>query len=242
MKAKPSKTIGIVGGAGPEAGALLTKKIIGVCQKEYGCVSDRDFPKIILISTPFSQMLKPGSFFQKEAKVASELSASLNFLEKGGADLLCIACNTLHAFLEKNDQKKKLVDLTKAAEPYLRETSGKTLVLCTSTSVEKRVYEFPLAIYPNRKEQELVDKTIDRVLSGKYSANDGVRIKALIALKKSADPTIQKVLLGCTEFSVLFDKFPINLNGITIVDPIDLVTKKICQLTFKESKYVRSNL
>jgi len=49
--------IGIIGGAGPLAGALLFEQIIEICQKDYGCIRDFDFPSINLVSFPFSEML-----------------------------------------------------------------------------------------------------------------------------------------------------------------------------------------
>ena len=62
-------TIGIIGGAGPMAGAIVMENIIEICQKKYLCRHDYDFPKIILVSVPFAQMLKPNSLEQKEDKV-----------------------------------------------------------------------------------------------------------------------------------------------------------------------------
>lgn len=44
---------GIIGGAAPMAGLLLYKKIIEICQKEYGCKDDSDFPYIMLLIYPF---------------------------------------------------------------------------------------------------------------------------------------------------------------------------------------------
>ncbi|NGX32922.1 MAG: hypothetical protein K1060chlam4_00979 [Candidatus Anoxychlamydiales bacterium] len=48
------------------ARALLTKKIIEICQKKYSCINDKDFPKRILFSYPFSEMLKPNTKKQIE--------------------------------------------------------------------------------------------------------------------------------------------------------------------------------
>lgn len=51
------KSIGIVGGAGPLAGVFLLERILYLSGKRYGCHKDADFPKVFLISFPFSEML-----------------------------------------------------------------------------------------------------------------------------------------------------------------------------------------
>jgi aspartate racemase len=53
------KSIGIIGGAGPLAGAFLLERVLSISNKTYGCYRDSDFPKIFLISFPFSEMLSP---------------------------------------------------------------------------------------------------------------------------------------------------------------------------------------
>ena len=76
------KTVGIIGGAGPMAGVLLTKKIIRNCQRWYGRINDYDYPKVILLSYPFAEMLTPNSALQEESKVMKQLNESLDFLTK----------------------------------------------------------------------------------------------------------------------------------------------------------------
>ena len=48
-----SKTIGIVGGAGPIASSFLYSTILEICQKQYKANDYSDFPEIILVSYPF---------------------------------------------------------------------------------------------------------------------------------------------------------------------------------------------
>ena len=53
------KSIGIIRGAGPLAGAFLLKRILSLSGEVYGCYRDADFPQIFLISFPCSEMLCP---------------------------------------------------------------------------------------------------------------------------------------------------------------------------------------
>ncbi len=228
-------TIGIVGGAGPMAGALLTKKIIANCQKVYGCNNDYDYPKIIFVSYPFSEMLKPNSVLQEESKVSRQLKEALDFLVESGADYLGIACNTLHGFLDGTCYRDQLVSLIVETQSFLSEQKfSKILVLCTSTSVQKNVHDFSSKILPSREEQELIDGIIKTVLKGTFSSEDSQRVKAFILSKVEEDPTIEGILLGCTELSVLLDAFPIETVGTKIIDPLDILSSKLCRLIFRK--------
>ncbi len=79
-------SIGIIGGAGPMAGALLFKKIIARCQKKYNCVHDEDFPEIILLNVPFAQMLKQNTKYQNELMVREQLLGSIKFMNSSGVN------------------------------------------------------------------------------------------------------------------------------------------------------------
>ncbi len=75
------KSIGIIGGAGPQAGAFLLERVLSISSKTYGCYRDSDFPKIFLISFPFSEMLSP---ILNTAKLRDELSECLSQLRHNG--------------------------------------------------------------------------------------------------------------------------------------------------------------
>lgn len=77
------KTIGIIGGAGPMASCLLNQYIVQICQNEWGCKEDRDFPSIISYSFPFSPMLSTSDAAQNDAAVTEELSFSLKEVSRG---------------------------------------------------------------------------------------------------------------------------------------------------------------
>lgn len=225
-------TIGIVGGAGPMAGALLVKKIIELCQRQYGCIHDSDFPKIILLSYPFSEMLQPDLLAGNEKQLRIELQESLDFLIEGGANYLGIACNTLHGFV-KTEGAERLIKLTDVVENDILESGyAKVLVLCTSTSLEKHVYPFSSAIFPPKNKQVIVDQLIQNVMSGEFSLHHKTVLEQLITSEQDRRGfEIDAVLVGCSELSVLVDQFP--LTGIVIIDPLELLANQICKKIFK---------
>ena len=216
------KSIGIIGGAGPLAGAFLLKRILSLSGEVYGCYRDADFPQVFLISFPFSEMLCSDMDI---AKLQKELSGCLEQLRKNGASVLAIACNTLHAFLDEKDEFNDLVHLprTLAEEISLSDTP---LVFCTSTSVQFGLHKqfFPCT-YPDTQTQQEVDRIIDQILRG---ADQSVILEKLGKLLEAQ--TTNTVILGCTELS-LFSAH-LSMPNKQIIDPLEVMANKILQKSF----------
>lgn len=216
------KSIGIVGGAGPLAGAFLLERILSISNKKYGCYRDSDFPKIFLISFPFSEMLSP---IFDNAKICGELSECLNQLRNSGASILAIACNTLHAFLDEKDELEDLIHLPRVLAKEIP-SFEKPLVLCTSTSTKFGLHKrfFPCT-YPDCQTQDQVDEIIDQILQGKD------RSVVLEKLQKLLEAQTEKVvILGCTELSLFTAS--LSLPNKLIIDPLEVVANKILEKSF----------
>lgn len=216
------KIIGIVGGAGPLAGVDLLERVLRLSNRLYGCYRDGDYPQVLLNSFPFSDMLTSE---KNSAKVKSELSYCLNQLRANGAEVLAIACNTLHTFLDDDQDKNDLVHLPR----LLGKVSCSDeipLVLCTSTSRENNVHKkFFECYYPDLSTQFKVDEMIDRILKGEESY--GI-VKDLLSLIEQSRAST--VVLGCTELS-LFVKELAECNK-RIIDPLDVLAEKILEKSF----------
>lgn len=207
--------IGIVGGAGPMAGCALLERLFRLSIEKYGCFQDADFPKVILLSFPFSEML--ASEFE-EQQVKKELQACLDELRKCGASVLAIACNTLHAFLDDNAS-----DLVHMLESVADRLSGEApLVLCTSTSRRFGVHKkyFP-CIYPEKGVQQQVDGIIEKTLKGFDMSRE---LADLLRNER------RKCVLGCTELSLYADRFQ------ECIDPLTVVAEEILNISFRRKK------
>lgn len=213
-----NKSVGIIGGAGPMAGFLQAKKLTAYCQKERGCWQDADFPKIHVLSYPFTNMLTPG----QEQTVAQELSEALTILKNQGADFRTIACNTLHSFLDPHDLDDTFVSLIDVTRAHVQNSGYENvLVLCTSTSARHAIHTIGATTVPKGEDQIYIDKLIEKVLKGHHREEDSRALAQFI----DAHPDIDAALLGCSELSVLFDDYPSELPHI--IDPLDLVTQHI---------------
>lgn len=216
------KSIGIIGGAGPLAGAFLLEKILNLSSKIYGCYKDADFPKIFLISFPFSEMLSKNI---NAIKLREELNACLKQLRNNGASVLAIACNTLHAFLDESDELDDLVHLPKELAKKIP-PSENPMVFCTSTSVQFGLHKrFFSCTYPDSQTQREVDKIIDLILQGMDRKPILEKLERLLRAQSE-----KSMILGCTELSLFMSD--LSLPNKLIIDPLDVVANKILQKSF----------
>lgn len=216
------KSIGIIGGAGPLAGVFLLERIVSLSNKTYGCCKDSDFPKIILLSFPFSEMLTPQF---DPAKLQIELKACLQQLRNNGASVLAIACNTLHAFLDKEDDLNDLVHLPRSVATTIPD-SEKPLIFCTSTSSRFGLHQqFFDCCYPDSETQREIDCVINQILKG---VNNEIILEELRRLIRAQDA--QQIVLGCTELSLFSSQ--LALPNKLIIDPLEVVAKKILEKVF----------
>lgn len=201
-------TIGIISGAGPEAGMLLFEKIIQQLQ-HIGIWKDNDFPIMHLVNFPFSDML--GENINKE-KIAQQIDTCIQLLSNH-CDHIVVACQTLHKFISVNPESKliHLFDLMK----YELKRNEKPLVFASKTSSIFKLHEKFLNIKCEYFNPEKSQAIINEILKGKK-----VDLHWIENLAKK-----RMVILGCTEYSVALKNSTINF-----IDPIRLAAKKIIQL------------
>lgn len=200
---------GIISGAGPMAGALLYQRVIESLQAK-GAWQDADFPEIILLNIPFSEML----FGKTEnKKVRAELLTALSYLAQT-VDYIYIACQTLHIFLSQEEMKQyKIVSLLSLISLALTKKDNISVV-ASMTSRLFNLHTKHLHIPCHYLEPERSERAIEDILKGK-SPN-------LEWLEKLA--VENEIILGCTEFSVALQKTtgkfidPITLAATDIID------------------------
>lgn len=106
----PVKTLGILGGLGPYAHVDLEKKLLAAARELAGAAKDQDYPEWILSSMPQTP--------DRTAGIERRGPSPLPFLLRGlrrleGADLVLVACNTAHHFLDEMRQatEMEIVDM-----------------------------------------------------------------------------------------------------------------------------------
>lgn len=222
---KPKK-IGIVGGAGPMAGVLLTERVLALASSLYQCQKDRDFPQVTLLSFPFSEMLTDRV---QEDVLKKELECALKTLKQTGAEVLAIACNTVHAFLSPA-MEASIVHMPLMTKERVR--GRKAMVLCTSTSVRKKVHSACFScVYPGLDAQREIDFLIDRVLDGESLDLCGRELSRII---KALEQPELPLILGCTELSLIKGKL-VTLER-EIIDPLEIVAQEVVIQSFNNKE------
>lgn len=232
--------VGIIGGAGPMAGLQLVQKIIQICQEQYGCENDADFPYVMLLSYPFADMLQRQSTGAQRPRLEAQLNECMLTFAKQDVSVTAIACNTLHAFLSPSfGEVQNFVHMIEQTS-FALQTQGisRALILCTETSAKAKVHaqKFP-CIYLEERYQKDVDAIIQRILAGKYLAADAERLAQCVNAYATKEASPLGVILGCTELPLLNDRFPLSQYGLencVIVDPMTVVAKQICKIIFKK--------
>ncbi len=216
--------IGIVGGAGPAAGFELGQRVIALCQQRYGCHNDSDFPRILVESYPFSDMLSSHAVGNNCATLRSELRSVIDRLVTAGADVVALSCNTLSCFLdwEAVSGDVKLIDMLSATRDHIAINSQSTVTLCTRTSRERGIHAGAYeTAYIDEREQTCVDALINEILAGYCGRAQQLELARLIAACQAS-----RVVLGCTELSLLWGG-DAHLGNARVIDPLQLVAETI---------------
>lgn len=202
-----TKRIGILGGMGAAAGALMFTKLVQECQKR-GAVTDSDFPPVVVLSMASKSMDNAGNL--DGPHFYDDLLTGVRLLNRCRCTVILIACNTAHVFrseLQKQSQAK-IVNMPLAAK--LAYTGRKIGVLCTRLTQYECLYGND-CVYVSDLERELLYTVIDRVVRGLNKPVDELCVRRLIRCLKRRGAEV--VFLGCTELPLLIP------CGGDVVDP-----------------------
>lgn len=228
---KNPKKIGIVGGADPAASNLLYQKIIEACLSRNDCNNGSDFPEIIIINFPFTRGMSSQDAQQKNDTLRAELQGCIDKLVLCGADLIAIACNTLHLFIPAiNLHGKPLVHIITTTLEYIGKTAAKRLLLlATETTIHQRLYHHKQLeiLTPTPQQQVVIDTIIKHIHGGTFSASNSATLNSIIQVNPC-----DSVILGCTDLPVLHHRYTIQHTAGEIFDSVDILAKELVNQAF----------
>ncbi|PIY71987.1 hypothetical protein COY87_03305 [Candidatus Roizmanbacteria bacterium CG_4_10_14_0_8_um_filter_33_9] len=204
------KTIGIIGGMGPEGTADLYMKIIRYYQQKFNAKYDKDFPEFFISSIPIPDVVES---LENEKITLTMLTETAIKLQNAQCDFIVIACNTVQYLL--NDIKKSItvpiIDIAKVIALYLNKKRYKKVsILATSATLEKKVYDNEIdnvgieVIKPNNKDQKIVTKVIMTQLAGKTTKEEtNMLIQVINNLKNQG---AEAVLIACTDLPMVINQ------------------------------------
>lgn len=212
------KTIGILGGMGPEASADLFLKILyetaAACDQEH-------IPMLLDSNTRVSD--RTAAILSGGPDPRPELIRSAKRLERAGAELLVMACNTAHYFYDDIAREVSVPFLhmpRETAKCAAKRGYRAVALLATSGTVKTGVYADAFAaeapgirlLLPDDAGQDAVMKLIyDGVKKGRRDyPTDGVRAAIADLTARGAESFV----LGCTELPLAFQYGGIDAPAI----------------------------
>lgn len=227
-----NKTIGIIGGMGPEATAALFLKII----RATPALRDQDHCRVVIESNPKIPDRTAAILEGGESPVPM-MTQTAKSLEKLGVDVAGIPCITAHYFLE-DVRPAVSYRILNALEELDRHIAQKMPdcdavgVLCTSgtrkTGLFDRYLQQRRVLYPSQETQ--TQKVMEAIYgpNGIKRGNTGSQPRALLleAGKELIDNGAKAIVGGCTEIPlVLFE----GDFTVPFLDPMAVLAKALVE-------------
>lgn len=202
------KSVGVIGGLGPETTAEFYLQTIFGCQK----LNTEQRPLILISSVPLLFEIERDLIATNEGKerYIPFLVKEAKRLEKAGVSFLVMPCNSLHVFIEqiKNSVDIPVLSIVDETVRYIRKNNFKKVgLISTSATVKNSVYENVFKkenidfIVPNGLQRAEMDKIIQRLVNGIHLNNDREIILNVIESLKQLGA--DSVALACTDLQLL---------------------------------------
>jgi aspartate racemase len=199
------KTIGILGGIGPESTVAYYSHITRTYYQNY---LNYKHPEIIVYS--FSL----GEFIESRYELPRKTKEAIEKMWLAGADFVVAACNSLHVVYEEVSPRVPIpwISIMDATAERIVEMGLSTIgLLGTTFTMSGGFYQRALVKYgaevvvPEAKIQEMVDRIIFEELV-RREIRDKSRQFVVGAVLKLAGAGAQGVVLGCTELPFLINQ------------------------------------
>lgn len=207
------KTVGIIGGLGPETTAEFYLDVIFSCQKK----SKEARPGVVISSVPLPYKIEEDLITKN---IGSEryipfLTAEAKKLEQSGVDFIVMPCNSLHVFIEqiRDSVKIPVLSIIEETVKFLKQNDfNRVGILSTSATIQNKLYENAFAkngidyVTPDGFQQAKMGKFIMNLVTGQQNNRDR---EELIEIVNDFDKqNVDCVALACTDLQLLIPKHP----------------------------------
>jgi len=211
-------TVGVLGGMGPDATVDFMSKVIGATPAG----SDQEHVHMLVDHNPHVPD-RTRAILGKDGKPGPVLAAMAQELERSGADLLVMPCNTAHAYQHDieaviNVPFVSIVDETVAA------CVGHVVVglLATRGFLVSEIYQSALAakgidtIVPNDDQVSVLADLIAAIKTGDSGPKVGADMKCLA--EALIDRGATAVIAGCTEIPLVLEQSMLDVPLVSSTD------------------------
>jgi len=215
------KTLGVVGGLGPESTIEYYRLLISSYQKRAG---DKALPSILIKSVDVYRGL---AFLEADQldQLADYLAEAVSKLADGGADFGIISANTPHLVFDQVQARTSLplISIVEAASAEVRAKGiARIGLLGTRFTMQAKFYPDVFSrngialVIPKPDEVAYIhDKYVNELLKGLALSDTRVGLERIIARMKSEDQ-IEAILLAGTELPVILKED--TAAGVPLLD------------------------
>lgn len=221
MTEQDLKTIGMLGGMGPEATAFMFDLFIKTTKAE----KDQDHPKIIIYSNPKTPP-RTDAIFKSGEDPVPYLIKGISVLKMAGADMIVMPCVTAHYFIP--EVKKKIsfnfISLLNESVKWVKinfpEVKRVGLLSSTGTIKSRIFHEWFQkkgieVITPDKSEQKIVMKAIFGPRGIKAGFTTGWSRKCILQTAASLIyQGAEAIVAGCTEIPLVLKQEDIKVAYI----------------------------
>lgn len=220
------KTVGIIGGLGPETTNKFCLEIINFCLKN----NKRQRPPMLTWNVPMPLRVEKDCITKNigKEKLLPFLIDAAKILEKAGVQFLVIPCNTAHIFIKEirgavNIPILSIIDETLSV--IKNQKISHVGLLATSATINNNLFNDKLRFHgikqikPSIRDQSKLDKIIHNLVLGKHNSIDKKEIDKIIA--RLAKRKVKNIILACTDLQLIIKEHP----QVEILDTMQILAK-----------------
>ena len=207
------KTVGIIGGLGPETTSEFYLDIVFSCQKKDKTAR----PPIIISSVPLPYQIEEDAIARNFGieRCLPFLTKEAGRLEKAGVDFIVMPCNSLHIFIQEIRDAVSIPVLSIVEETIKflkRENMHKVGIVSTSATIKNKLYENAFAengieyVTPDEFQQAKMGKFILNLVTGQQKNKD--REELVNIINDFEGKKLDCVILACTDLQLLIPHHP----------------------------------
>lgn len=221
------KTLGILGGVGPQTTSKVYLSIIDSIRKD----NQEKYPAILIYNLPFPFIIENEAIIKgiNSEKMIPYLVDGAKILENAGATFGILPCNTLHKYINEIRRSVKIPFLNILEETLLKLKSlnlKNVGILATQTTINSKIYDNVLEkngisiLHPSKTEQDDINNIIVELINGVTSEFHGKKIEMICnALKERG---AESILLACTDLQLATSNVR---SPVPIIDTTEVLIK-----------------
>lgn len=227
--------IGIISGIGPLAGSYVLAKVFKYVATAYGATEDCEYPDVILVSHGIEGVDNTGTLSDVFER---EIVSMVEQMEKQGATIIGIACNTAYTYLDKINTKSEttLVNLIDEVASKAAKSHDKYLLLTSGASKKQKLYNGYLNKHgvsfteTTKDVQKILDDTIGLVMAHKLKKAGRQFDQVLMKVKTDS---FNGIIVGCTELPIAID-YCKNKRSIKIIDSSQVLAECLVKSYYQQ--------